>query len=310
MPDLNVKRIVVFIISAVGFIAACIALYPWILDTFFPEDRITLVNESELPPLGMNFDQTDKPIVYSRINIDSELVFQNKIQIVTNELNFGPEGKLVAPQIDIFATRVSGGTLDVSGNNAQEFGDSGEEAGTIFIAAASVKDTKFIASGGNGKKGENGSTGKKGKNGQCAASKKLGGDGWIGAKDGGKGSDGKEGGDGGNGGNVKLLLAINQHPYRPEPNVNGGQPGEGGEGGKGGKGGKGCTGLGGTQDSHPKGHDGNSGDKGILGSLGNFISRDIKFRYVKNILEDSNIAVSSQLEAAKQIILESPIEAQ
>ena len=307
---LNWNRIVVFIISAVGFIAACIALYAWILPKIFPEDKFKLVNALELPAAELTFVQVDKPIVHSRIHIDRKLVSQNKVQIVTNELVFGPEGKLVAPHIDVFATRVSGGTLDVSGKNVQELGASGENAGTIFITAASVKDTEFIASGGNGKKGKDGSNGKNGRNGQCSHSKSLGGAGWKSATDGGRGSDGETGGRGGNGGDVTLLLAIYQHPYRPEPNVNSGQPGEGGEEGRGGKGGTGCVGLGGTQDTHPNGQDGKSGDKGNPGSSGKFISRDIKFRNVKKILDNSNISESNQLEAAKQRILESPIRDQ
>lgn len=285
----------------IGFAAACAALYPLVVTKIFPDDGIKIIRDSQRQPVILTADKLNSPVVQSRVRIDSELISKGAVHIVTNELAFGSNGKLVAPHVRIFATRVLGGTLDVSGSNAQEFGGHGDSAGTIFVLAARVKDTDMIASGGNGKIGSKGKDGSPGRDGRCT-SKILQGQRWVGATDGGNGSNGQDGGNGGSGGDVKLLLAMNEHPYQPKPNVNGGQPGEGGHKGKGGKGGKGCAGPGGIQASHPGGLDGSPGNPGIRGEPGTFISRDIKFRNVKKNLDNVNLSSSNELKIAMEKI--------
>ncbi len=299
---MNWNKITAVVVGTIGFVAACVTLYPWAITKICPEDGIALIQDSQQLLQVLNIDELDSPVLHPRIQIDKELVSQNHVKIVTNELVFKPEGKLIAPDITIFATRISGGELNVRGSDAQKPGATGGHAGTIFIGAATLKDTKIDASGGNGKKGGKGNNGSEGRDGRCT-SRLLQGQRWIGATDGGHGSNGQNGGNGGNGGEVTLLLAMNEHPYQPEPNVNGGQPGEGGAGGKGGKGGKGCAGPGGIQASHPDGLDGSPGDPGIGGEPGTFVSRDVNFRNVKKILDDVNLSAPNELKTAMETIL-------
>ena len=297
----NVKRVLAIVVGAIGFTAACVTLYPWTIAKIFPEDGIELIPDSHQSPVVLNSDDLNSPVVYPRVRIDSELASQNQVQIVTNELVIESEGKLVAPHITIFATRVSGGTLDVRGSDAQQHGASGGNAGTIFIVAANVKDTNIVASGGIGKNGSKGEDGSQGRTGRCT-SRLIERKKWIGATDGGSGSNGKDGGNGGNGGDVTLLLAINEHPYQPQPNVNGGKRGEGGPGGTGGRGGRGCTGLGGFQADHPDGSDGSRGYSGIDGEMGTFVSRNINFRNVKKILVDVKSWDTNKWKLARKTI--------
>ena len=292
----NVKHFVIFVVSAVVFVAVAVAFDSKIVNLVFPQD-ISLVIDSHQPPLVLTNNNLKLPIINPTVRIDYELNSPSQIHIVANDLIFGSEGKLVAPSITIFATRVSDGMLDVSGKNAEYDGEAGNHAGTVFIASASVNGTKIDASGGFGQNGSKGWNGRRGRNGKCNLFS-----GWSRATNGENGDDGKDGGNGGNGGNVILLLGLNKHPYSPLPYVSGGQPGMGGQGGRGGWGGRGCADLGGIQSKTRDGSRGRDGGNGAEGLNGIVVSKKLNFRKVKKMLDDINLSEADKLEAVKEIL--------
>ena len=134
-------------------------------------------------------------IVGDTIRIDSAISVDRSVYVVANDLKFGPSGSIRASEVTIFATSVTGGSLDVSGADVTTLGGNGSDGGTIFIASGRVNGTRIDAVGGRGGKGEDGASGVDGQDGKCGASiPLLNIDNWRGSK---PGSDGVDGGDGG-----------------------------------------------------------------------------------------------------------------
>lgn len=287
----TVKVIVVFMVGAVGFIAAVVGLH----EKLFPasDDEIRLVkSDAHVVISASNLNQV---ITGNKVVVDGAVVASSPIYIVANHLDFGDSGRLKAPEITIFSTRITGGILDVSGADADASIRNGASAGDIFVAAARIDRTRFRATGGAGANGGNGTDGISGRDGDCAGF----GD-WKSAHRGGDGGPGEDGGDGGNGGTVTLLVwAMDGFP---DPDVAGGNGGEPGKGGRGGTGGTGCIGLGGFQGDQPSGRNGIDGDPGTDGAEGPAVERAIRFREVRNLIRDADRTSPSLINVRQTLI--------
>ena len=278
----TVKVIVVVVVPAVGFVAAVVALY----DRLFPasDDEIRLVTSAAAVVLSssdLKNDLKNQVIVGDEVIVDGAVVASSPIFIVANHVDFGESGRIKAPEITIFSTRVTGGLLDVSGADADASTTRGANAGDIFVAAARIDRTRFRATGGTGANGRNGMDGPPGREGDCAGFGN-----WRSARRGGDGAPGEDGGDGGNGGTVTLLVWATDG--FPDPNVDGGNGGEPGQGGRGGSGGTGCIGLGGAQGDQPSGRNGIDGDPGTDGAEGVAVVREIRLREVSNLIKEAH----------------------
>lgn len=282
----QVMHIVAYVVGAVGFVAGLIAIYNFIIRPSDPE-KILLTPQSEMIVLSSSTLENNRPIVGDEVVIGKELVTDNAIYIVANHLLFGESSSLKAPEIVIFATRITRGNLDVSGEDATLIGDLGTGGGSIFVATARLDGTLLDSSGGNGAKGEDGGDGTPGRNGRCDRSRLLGGRGWVAASDGGDGNDGGNGGNGGAGGRITMLVS-NMDGF-PDPIVAGGHGGDRGTGGSGGSGGSGCTGFGGIQEPHPPGLDGDDGMAGQSGASGKLVRRKVHFKDIKRAMKDVDL---------------------
>ena len=244
-------------------------------------------------------------IVGDTIRIDSAISVDRSVYVVANDLKFGPSGSIRASEVTIFATSVTGGSLDVSGADVTTLGGNGSDGGTIFIASGRVNGTRIDAVGGRGGKGEDGASGVDGQDGKCGASiPLLNIDNWRGSKPGSDGVDGGDGGAGGRGGAVTIL--VSESGSFPEPNVPGGKGGMGGHGGSGGKGGAGCFGEGGNQPRRSDGNDGGAGDPGPDGAKGATVIREIDFGMVGRVLEGAVLTDPRVLAEAMQKLVEGP----
>ena len=288
----TVKVIVVFVVTAVGFLAAVVALH----EKLFParDDEIRLVTSSADVVLS-SADLQNRVIAGNEVFVDGAVVASSPIFIVANHLDFGESGRIKAPEITIFSTRITGGLLDVSGADADASISGGANAGDIFVAAARIDRTRFRATGGSGANGRNGMDGLPGRDGDCAGFGN-----WRSAQRGGDGAPGEDGGDGGNGGTVTLLVWATDG--FPDPNVDGGNGGEPGQGGRRGGGGTGCIGLGGAQGDQPAGRNGIDGDPGTHGAEGTTVVRAIRFREVRNLISEADETVPS-LSHVRQILI-------
>ena len=126
---------------------------------------------------------------------------------------------LRASQIWIFADKVAGGSLDVSGIDGTTENRDGSDAGSVYVLARRIDRVNMKAVGGNGFPGGPGSRGRNGRNGSCA-----GFGGWRPAQRGGNGGQGEPGG---KAGDVRIVFGISDTPQ----NVNR-SPGNEGEEGK------------------------------------------------------------------------------
>ena len=299
------KRIVRFVVAAVGFVAAVITIVK-VLDRQTPDVEIQIVTEEtpketpkETPSVVLTpSEDIVQPIVGDTITVQGTVVFDEPVYIVGNHLDLGDSNRIKAPEINIISTRVIGGILDASGTDAESPGGDGANAGSIFIASAKIHNTHFLTAGGNGANGRNGRNGANGRDGECGPGILNK---WKGAHAGGNGEPGGNGGAGGNGGTVSLL--VSQEDGFPEPNVAGGTGGQGGQGGQGGTGGRGCTGLGGSQASQPNGQTGTDGTGGNNGENGRVVKEGIKFRDVKEIIDESDLRNIESLRNARQKLL-------
>ncbi len=289
----HAKRIVGFAVAAVGFASAMVALWPYIFPPK-PDHEIRLVGPAESAPV-INGDQAilPNPLIGDVLRLDGELFSDQPLFIVANHLDMGESGKIRAREVTIFATRISGGLIDASGQAATESEPTHIDAGFIFVAAARIEQTRVNASGGGGLDGMGGTDGPDGQDGNC------GGFGaWEAAQAGGIALDGGDGGSGGNGGEVILLLSALDG--FPAPNVTGGDGGARGTGGKGGSGGAGCTGLGGSQASRSRGADGSDGTPGDDGANGEITYREIQFHIVEDELSGIDLHDPAELTRARQ----------
>lgn len=321
MPRL-LKRALLFATGTIGFAAAVVQLIPLVLAP--PDDtEIVLVSSAEEPYI-LDQDAANRlvgPVVAGKVRIDEIVETDTPVYVLTNLLQFGERGVLNAPAIAIFATRVVGGELDVSGakgpdgttpessrGSSGDHGDSGLPGGWIFLAAARVEGTRIEASGGAGGRGEDGRDGASGRDGECD-----GFGGYVGARNGGAGGRGGNGGAGGDGGEVAIFVPANGSNY-VLPNISAGSPGESGRGGQGGRGGTGCAGLGGIQDGHPDGPPGDDGDPGADGEDGAVVLfQSVSFARVKAALDavgealrDSAFARIETLEGVRRRLLAQP----
>lgn len=218
--------------------------------TFSAQDVTDIV----LTETGVDF----RSVIRGRtITLSESIETKEAIYVVADELLLREGAKIHAPQIWVFAKRLSGGMLDTSAVG------SSEDGGSIYVVADRVEGTSFLAIGGDGAEGKKGTRGRDGRDGSCAGF----GD-WEPNSRGGRGSRGGKGGRAGNGGDVKILYGNVESI--PSIDLSPGQPGNGGPGGDGGRGGEGCVGLGGIQEgepSGPQGPDGPSGDSGKQGEV-------------------------------------------
>ena len=283
----KVKRIVVYVTSAVGFAAALIAIYEFIPGP--KPTEILLTPQSETIVMSSSTLENNRPIVGDEVVVGERLVTGDTIYVVANHLLFGESSSLKAPKIVIFATRITGGLLDVSSEDATSPGDPGAPGGSIFVAAARLDGTRLDSSGGNGAKGRDGQDGTApGIDGDCRGFGQ-----WVGATDGGNGADGGNGGKGGKGGTITML--ISHMDGFPEPIIAGGHGGARGIGGRGGRGGSGCMGLGGSQDSHSPGSNGADGVPGQTGDVGTLVHRQVHFKDVKRAIKDVDLTAEGSL---------------
>ncbi len=287
------KIIVGSVVTAVGFAAAVVGLYDKVFPPT-PDERIRLVKESNTVVISSP-DFGHQPIIADRVTVEGVVVAGAPVHIVANHLDFGASGRIEAREVTIFATRVTGGFLDVSGVDGDSSNRDGSHAGSVFVAAARFDRTRVDATGGPGANGSNGRDGLDGRNGDCAGFGK-----WQGAQRGGDGAPGEDGGDGGNGGSVTLLLSTLDG--FPDPNVAGGNGGEPGKGGRGGAGGTGCAGLGGIQGDEPDGRNGIDGDPGTDGAAGTTVMRKIRFRDVSKLIRAAERTPQS-ISAVRQTLV-------
>ena len=154
----NLRRILSYVIGAVGFVAALIAIHEFFWPIIDPE-KILLTPEAKTTILSSNMLETNRPIVGDEVVVGGRLNSSDAIYVVANHLHFGESGSLKAPRVVIFATRITRGSLDVSGDDATSSGGPGTEGGSIFVAAARLYGTQLDASGGNGAEGQDGRNG-------------------------------------------------------------------------------------------------------------------------------------------------------
>ena len=286
----RVRLVMKTVITAVGFAAALIAIYQFFAGPI-PPAEILLAPQSETFVVSSSTLETNLPIVGDKVVVGEQLVSDDAIYIVANHLLFEEPGSLRAPEIVIFAPRITGGNLDVSGVAATFPEKPGTAGGSIFVAAARLEGTQLDSSGGNGADGQDGEDGRPGRDGECGSSL-LGGD-WVGATDGGHGEDGEDGGDGGDGGTITMI--VSELDGFPDPIIARGFGGNPGARGRGMRGGSGCTGLGGTQASHSPGSNGNEGNPGQHGEPGTLVQKQVHFEQVKQAMEDVNLTDNGTL---------------
>ena len=288
-----------YFVGAIGLAAALVALYPVVFPPT-PDNKILLIPSRNTPEDLSPIQTADfkQPVIRTEVSINEPVEVDSPVYVMTNRLSFGEGGILKAPEITIFATNVTGGRLDASGDNATEEGKDGSKGGSIFVAAAHIQGTVIVAEGGRGARGQRGRGGVHGRAGRCS-----GFGGWRKAQTGGGGGQGGKGGSGGPGGTVTIVVSKEHGFPAANARVDGGDYGQGGQGGPGGPGGSGCTNIGGTQRAAPAGPAGPAGDSGDHGDDGVVVIQEVGFRDVKEAVGDDlgSINVAKLNEAKEQL---------
>lgn len=280
-------------VSIVGFVAALITIYIFFVPLI--AERIPpwrLVRDA--PSVTVVTASTVGPIVGDRVIVPAEFLTDDEVYIVANHLEFNASGSnenpmVRAPRIVVFAERVTGGILDVSGADGEGPGEAGSHGGELIVVASRLHDTVLAARGGNGGSGRDGADGRPGRDGECGPG--IFGD-FVGSTAGGSGENAGDGGAAGDGGRISLFVR-RQGGF--SASTDGGNGGAGGVGGRGGRGGSGCSGLGGNQPTRSSGPDGRDGGTGSEGRPGAFLTNEIRFAEVKRAIREIDLGNASAL---------------
>ncbi len=264
-------------------------LIPW--PSARPE-QIELVSTSrtdvpdELALDGAPFNELPgDPVITARhIRVTGPVRLLGPRLIVANEIEFAPSARILSPagQLTVIATRIRGGTLDVSGRAGQDgrsyggAGQDGENGGVILVAAAQFTDVTIAADGANAGDGQDGYTGTAGRNGFCGPR------GFGLAERGTSGGVGGDAGNGGSGGLVTAWYGIASPTLHAAP----GKAGIAGRGGPGGRGGLGCRGVRGAQKNQTAGNEGAAGRPGSAGREGIVSRRHVEFAGVVDAYQE------------------------
>ena len=227
----------------------------------------------------------------------------DRLAVVANEIRFS-EGATLSlstsggsgASIDVISSKISGGTIDVSGKDGSPSDDvvsrSGADGGALRVVAGAIENVRFIANGGAGADGQPGPDGRSGREGRCDGFGK-----WRPAQ---AGENGRPGQIGGNGGAAGLILIRNAGNAPTTLLSEPGRAGSGGVGGAGGKGGRGCTGWGGSQNNQSDGIRGRNGANGLNGQpLQPDVVADVAYRraveVARKAITDSELSQKEML---------------
>lgn len=303
--------------GVVGFLASSTDLFKLITEPrndvdvmVLPDAKDTVAFDTRHPP-----NSPPKVLKAGTIVVDGvALNLPDDSLLVANKLDMRGGGSIRGRRINVVATIIEGGSINVSGSDGEPGSftpppekkpTAGLEAGNVVVAAATIEGTAIKADGGKGGDGARGVDGMSwsrapnGVDGDCAGFGDYRGntDG-ISGQDGRPGGPGQNGAPGGNGGNL-LVLVPKVYPSPPATANKGagglgGQGGSGGPGQIGGAGGSGCVGLGGSQGRARDGASGKPGFAGIDGkagsdgSEGNAIVRHMPFQEIEKAWRASN----------------------
>ena len=221
------------------------------------DEGTTVARQGETALLSKDSDFT-RVIHGNAIKVDQIVQTDIPVYIFAKIVSFSEDAVIRSPRIWIFANSVTGGTLNVSGDNGTKQSRDGSHGGEVYILATSIRNLTIDADGGNGAVGAKGRRGRNGRDGSCA-----GFGGYRGAQRGGNGHQGGVGGMGGNAGDVRVIYGASEAGVTI--NVKPGNGGSGGPGGDPGTGGDGCIGLGGAQGDAGNGSHGSRGQPGGRG---------------------------------------------